>query len=123
MTNQIRIRNRKGQSVGTFDLKNKIYYTIRDADKGQVFLKPNRRGDLAIDRSIAIELNRLHCRIIQMTILNFEDKPITVKIDFNKFLEKSKTICFDKKKPGAFYSQQKMINIKEFERVEVCLKV
>lgn len=116
----INLFNARGQSVGTYDEKTKTYETIRDADKGQIFLHPKRRGDLAIDSAILVQLMKLGCQKVRILVLNFETKPFWVSISLGKFLNDSEPINFDKKiehtQIETFYSRQRKLNLSEFMR-------
>jgi len=121
MVELISISNKRNQEVGVFNLDTKTYHTTRDSNKGQVFLHPKWLGCIAIDRYILKQLAQMQCETISITIVNYEPKTFTAIIDFNTFLQNSEEICFDKHLEGlgfkTFYSEQRRININQFERV------
>lgn len=118
---EVGISNKRNQEVGTYDTDTKTYSTIRDAKKGQVFLHPKWLGCVAIDRYILRQLAKLQCETISVIVMNFEPKTFVATIDFQKFLENSEDVCFDKKLEGlvfkTFYSEQRRINLNQFIRV------
>lgn len=115
------IYNKRGQSVGTFNPETKLYWTIRDAKQGQIFLHPKHYGIVAINIDILKDLLRQGCKEIQMLILNFETKAFKIGISIQDFLVNSERFNFDKKGHNAgfstFYSDQRGLSIQKFNRL------
>lgn len=101
--------NKRKQLVGYFDKNDYSYFTSRDALKNHIFYKKKDwLGDIALDKEIVEQLERLNCKRLIFLILNWDNKNKLIKpntnyiiyFGFNKFLNKSELISFDKIKMG-----------------------
>lgn len=100
--------NKRKQLVGYYDKTDDSYFTSRDALLSQIFLKPEFKGMIAIDKEIVEQLEKLGCNKLIFLILNWDYKEKRVKpnisyiiyFEFNKFLNSSELINYSMTKMG-----------------------
>ncbi len=91
------IYNARGQDVGSYNNESKIYFSIRDASKNQVFIHEGHHGYVALDSSILKKLVQMGCKEIHLLIINYDNKPtFLAKIFIDEFLSKSQKIDYDR---------------------------
>jgi hypothetical protein len=118
------IYNKRGQEVGQYNPASKIYFTIRDAKKSEIFMIPKYLGRVAIDIDILKQLMRAGCEMIDMLILNYKPNAFHAKIKLIDFLNNSEEIHYDKKiehfgnKVSTMYSPQRRL-LFSVEQIEV----
>jgi len=113
-----RIFNQRGEMVG--EVKGQTYETVRDYERGQIFISPKFGDAVAVDCDILRQLNAAGVQTIRMLIRNFDVLPFWIELSLLEFLEKSVRILHDKKIShlgiDTRYSEQRMLSIHKWRR-------
>jgi len=100
------IYNKLGQIVGEYDDITKIYSTIRDKRKGEIFIKKNWFGGkyiktpVAIDKAILDTLIKFGCKSIQILILGVSNQSYVVSFNPQWIKDNGRIINYDVIKQG-----------------------
>ena len=114
-----RIFNQRGEMVG--EIIGQTYETVRDYERGQIFISPKLGDAVAIDCDILRQLNAAGVQTIRILIRNFDVMPFRIELSLLEFLERSVKILHDKKIShlglDTKYREQRMLSIHKWRRL------
>lgn len=105
-----KLYNKIGQIIGEYDDINKIYVTIRDKRKGEIFFKKNWFNGkyinmpIAIDKGILNTLIKKGCKTIKILILGVKTYSYLISFIPEGILKEGIEINYDKIKQGRNYT-------------------
>lgn len=97
-----KLKNMRGQEVGEFDTETKVYSTIRDKNKNEIFIKKQwfngkfYETPVGIDLRILNKLLKFRCKRIDILVLNLRARSFLVSFAPEDIFSKGTEICYDK---------------------------
>lgn len=97
-----KLYNKLGQPVGEYDDVTKVYWTDRDAKKGELFLKKHWFGGVYFKTGTAIDVDILNklvehdCRYIHIRVFNLGKRPFIVTFTPEHINKMGKSIDYDR---------------------------